>query len=289
MTKIDQNFKNPSPIVEFWNEILVPKCLKYQHILVGGLSRHSDQVFSKLEFPKGQRVLDVGCGFGDTAIEMAQRVGPEGAVLGVDCCPAFLERAWHYAEQSMTPNVRFACKDAEVDLPEGQFDQVFARFGTMFFVNPVAGLRNMKRALKPGGSMTHIVWRNRSSNPWLAAARDVLLEILPQPDADAPNCGPGPFSMADEAQTRKQMEIAGFTDIEFERIDEMVLVGRDISEAIDFQLTLGPAGEIYRNAGAQAIEKRPEIESALQHVFADQMTDRRGIWMESSSWMITAK
>ena len=289
MTSHQAHFAPASPLVEFWNDILVPKCLAYQHILVGGLSRHSDHVFPDLPVHQGQNILDVGCGFGDTAIALARKTGPAGHVLGVDCCPAFLERARQYADQSQASNVGFACADAERFLPRGSFDQVFSRFGTMFFANPVAGLRNMRQALKPGGRLTHIVWRQRTDNPWLAAARDVLLEMLPQPDDNAPSCGPGPFSMADPDLTRNQMAAAGFHDITFKRIDAMVLVGRDIEEAINFQLALGPAGEIYRNAGIQADQKRPEIVRNLRALFEKETRDRRGIWMKSSSWMITAQ
>ncbi len=78
---------------DFWNEILVPKFVKYRHILVGGLTHHSTRVFSLLKVHEGERALDVGCGFGDTAIRLAQRVGPSGSVLGIDCCATFLETA----------------------------------------------------------------------------------------------------------------------------------------------------------------------------------------------------
>lgn len=278
-----------TPLVDFWNEILAPKFLKYRHILVGGLSRHSEAVMPSLDIRSADRILDVGCGFGDTAIDLANRVGPEGQVLGVDCCKAFLDIARHNAEHSFTPNVWFENRDAERGLEEAGFDFVFARFGTMFFTNPVAGLRSMRRALKPGGRMAHIVWRRREDNPWLTAARDTVLQFLPAPGDDAQTCGPGPFSMANEYVTRLQMEAAGFTQIVFRRIDAKVLIGRTVEDAIAFQLALGPAGEIFREAGPLAEERRPEIEAALAELFADVETDERGLWMDSSSWLITAR
>lgn len=254
-----------SPIVDFWIEVMAPKFLKYRHVLVGGLRHHSAAIIPELPTRRGDQVLDVGCGFGDTAIALAGRTGEQGHVLGVDCVPAFVARSWHAAEQMLVGNVSFACRDAERSLPRGEFDYVFARFGTMFFSNPVAGLRNMRRALKPGGRMTHIVWRDRDANPWLSAAREVLLEHLPQPDANAPSCGPGPFSMADETATRAIMEAAGFRNIRFQRVDANVLVGRTVEEAIAFQLALGPAGEIFRLAGAEAQAKRAiSIVSSMQ-------------------------
>ena len=278
-----------SELVEFWNEVLAPKFVKYRHVLVGGLSRHSAAIMPSLGVNSGDHILDVGCGFGDTAIELANRVGPDGTVLGIDCCQAFIDRAWHCAEQSWTENVRFATRDIERGIKEDQFDFVFARFGTMFFANPVAGLRAMRAALKPGGELAHIVWRQRSDNPWLIAARDVVQSFLPVPGDDARTCGPGPFSMADEETTRAQMKAAGFSDIAFKRIDAKVMVGCTIEEAIAFQLAIGPAGETFREAGPLAEEKRPEIEAALAEMFADVETNEQGLWMDSSSWLITAR
>ncbi len=278
--------QDDSEFVRFWNAVLAPKFIRFRHVLVGGLGRHSETVFPMLPVRSGDRVLDVGCGFGDTAIELARRVGPEGSVLGVDCCDAFLDLARRDA--AAVGNLRFARADAEIALPANAFDFVFARFGTMFFANPVAGLRNMRRALRPGGRMTHIVWRRREDNPWLNMARDVVLRFLPAPGDGAQTCGPGPFSMADEAMVGKMMEAAGYGEIEFRRVDAPVRVGRDVADAIAFQLAIGPAGEVFREAGEVAEAKRAEIEAALAEAIERQKIDADGIVMASSSWVISA-
>ena len=278
-----------SPLVDFWNAILAPKLITYQHILVGAGRRHSNQILGSLRVGKGDDVLDVGCGFGDTAIDLANRVAPSGQVLGVDCCQSFLDQAWHRAELSLIPNVQFECRDIETERPDGSFDFVFARFGTQFFANPVAGLRSMRACLRPGGRMAHMVWRNRSDNPWLTRSRAVVETILPPPGEDALTCGPGPFSMANETTTRAQMTAAGFTDINFERVDARVLVGRTTEEAIAFQLALGPAGETFREAGDLGVARKSEVDAALTEMFDDVERDDEGLWMDSSSWLITAR
>ncbi len=278
-----------SEFVEFWNEVLGPKFNRFRHILTGGLTYHSEAVFPKLPLREGDHVVDVGCGWGDTAMKLARIVGPEGSVTGIDCCDMFLDIARQELAETDLKNVTFLRGDAEVALPEGAFDFAFARFGTMFFANPVAGLRNMRRALRPGGRMVHLVWRDRADNPWLSMAKDVVLRFLPPPGDDARTCGPGPFSMADEATTRKMMEIAGYEDIRFERIDAPVLVGRNIQDAIDFQLSIGPAGEVFREADAEAEAKRPQIEEALTDAINRQRREADGIVMASSSWMISAR
>ncbi|WP_425046108.1 class I SAM-dependent methyltransferase [Primorskyibacter sp. S87] len=275
--------------VRFWNEVLAPKFIRFRHILVGGLTRHSAAVFPDLPVHSGDRVLDVGCGFGDTALQLARKVGPNGHVTGVDCCDAFLAEAQKEAAAAGAGNIDFLRADAEKLLPRGEYDFVFARFGTMFFANPVAGLRNMREALRPGGRMVHIVWRNRADNPWLSMARDVVLDFLPQPGDDAQTCGPGPFSMANEDTVLAMMKSAGYTDIEFRRVDAPVLVGRDVEDAIAFQLAIGPAGEVFREAGELAEQRRPEIEAAMAKAIRAETTGDDGIIMPSSSWVITAR
>jgi len=274
--------------VQFWNNVLAPKFIHFRHVLVGGLTHHSEAVFPELPVRVGDKVLDVGCGFGDTAIKLSRIVGPTGSVVGVDCCDVFLNEAIKDANIAGITNLRFERGDAEASLPENEFDFVFARFGTMFFANPVAGLRNMRRALKPGGRMVHIVWRERRDNPWLSMAKDVVLRFLPKPSADALTCGPGPFSMANEDTVRGMMVSAGYTNIAFHRVDAPVLVGRDVKDAIAFQLAIGPAGEVFREAGDKAEEMRPQIEAAMAAAIDAQRAEADGIVMDSSSWVISA-
>lgn len=277
-----------SQFVRFWNDVLAPKFIRFKHILVGGLSRHSEAVFPALPVRRGDHVLDVGCGFGDTAIRLADLTAPTGRVIGVDCCEAFLDHARAEVRSRGLANVSFVKADAEIMLPTNQFDFVFSRFGTMFFANPVAGLRNMRKALRPGGRMVHIVWRERADNPWLSMAKDVVLRYLPAPSADALTCGPGPFSMADETMVRAMMTSAGYAEIEFRRVDAPVLVGKDIGDAVAFQLAIGPAGEVFREAGALAEARRAEIEAALAAAIGSQRKGADGVVMDSSSWVISA-
>lgn len=274
--------------VDFWNEILVPKFVRFKHILVGGLTHHSDKVFPSLMVKDGDRAVDVGCGFGDTAMQLAQRVGPRGYVLGIDCCEGFLEFGRADVKAAGMTNVEFLDADVQTYPFRHDFDFCFSRFGTQFFENPVAALRNMRTALKPGGTMTMIVWRKIDDNPWLGHAKDIVLRYLPPPGDDARSCGPGPFSMANPDVVTKQLKIAGYTKIEFERIDAPVLVGNNVDDAADFQLALGPAGEVYREAGDAARARHEEITEALKTALAPYQTPE-GIVMASSSWKVTAK
>jgi ubiquinone/menaquinone biosynthesis C-methylase UbiE len=277
-----------SQYVDFWNNILVPKFVRWRHILVGGLTLHSERIFPSLQVEAGDKVIDAGCGFGDTAIELARLVGPTGSVLAVDCCDGFLDYGRRDAKVAGLSNVTFLEADVQTYPFQPLHDFCFSRFGTQFFENPVAGLRNMRASLRPGGIMTMVVWRGIKDNPWLGHAKDVVLKFLPPPGDSAQTCGPGPFSMADTGVVTKQLEIAGYKDIQFEQIDAQVFVGKDLDDAAAFQLAIGPAGEVYREAGKLAEQRHDEIANALKAELS-KYERSNGIMMDSSSWKVTAR
>lgn len=136
--------------------------------------------------------------------------------------------------------------------------------------------------------MTMIVWRARNDNPWLTLAREVVLRYLPPVKEHAATCGPGPFSMADTEVVTQQLRIAGYSDAQFRRIDAEVMVGRDLDEAVAFQLAIGPAGEVYREAGKEAECKHAILVAALKDELRKFMRPE-GVMMNSSSWMVTAQ
>lgn len=285
---MSQAVETENEFVDFWNDVLVPKFVRFKHVLVGGLTHHSEKVFPGLQVREGDKVVDVGCGFGDTAIQLAERVGPSGFVTGMDCCEAFLAYGREDARAKGVEHIRFIDADVQTYPFEPEHDFCFSRFGTQFFENPVAALRNMRTSLKPGGIMTMIVWRTIDDNPWLGLPKQIVLDFLPPPGDDARTCGPGPFSMADPDTVTKQLEIAGYDRIEFERIDAPLQVGNNPDDAVEFQLALGPAGEVYREAGEEAERQHDEIAAALKTELSKYETPD-GIVMQSSSWKISAR
>ena len=272
----------------FWNNVLVAKFERFRNILLNGLSYHSEVPLRTLELPAGAKVLDVGCGWGDTAIELAQRVGPSGAVLGLDCCDAFLDKGRKDAAAAGLANVRFVVADVQTYRFQPEYDLCFSRFGMMFFSNPVAAMRNIRTALKPGGRLMFITWRSLADNPWAEIPKKIVLNFLPPPGDNAQTCGPGPFSMASPEVVTAQLNAAGFEDARFTRTDGDVMIGASVQQALEFQLALGPAGEIFREAGEHAEKRRPEIEAALRAELGRHQRDGK-VYMGAASWTITAR
>ncbi|MGH8321878.1 MAG: class I SAM-dependent methyltransferase, partial [Gammaproteobacteria bacterium] len=228
-------------VVEAWNTVLYEKFCRFKHLLVDGLSQHSDAALERCSYSKNQRVLDVGCGFGDSTLRIAKSVGPGGEAVGVDCAENFIRDCELAARQQRIGNARFFTGDVQVGDLRGPYDYAFARFGTMFFEMPGSAMRNIRKALKPGGSFMQIVWRRREENPWLHVAELCVKEIVPvvsHEETDQVHCGPGPFSMAGPDMVSMMLRGAGFERISFERYDCDICIGRDLDDAIEFAMAL---------------------------------------------------
>jgi ubiquinone/menaquinone biosynthesis C-methylase UbiE len=277
--------------VEAWNTVLFEKYCRFRYVLTNGLSGHSDALLKRRPYDRGARVLDVGCGFGDTTRQIAQQVAPTGKAVGVDCARTFIDAAMRESSEARVENASFFVADVQRENLEGPYDHAFSRFGTMFFNMPVPALRNISKALMPGGTLTMIVWRRREDNPWVHEAELRVREIVPvisHEDTDQVHCGPGPFSMAGPDMVSDMLRSAGFDRISFERYDTDVCIGQSMDEAIDFAMALGPAGEIIRLAGAEGEKRKPQVVKALRDTLsAHQRPD--GIWAASSSWFVTAR
>jgi SAM-dependent methyltransferase len=161
----------------------------------------------------------------------------------------------------------------------------------MFFMRPGAAMRNIRRALKPGGEFTMIVWRRREENAWLHDAELRVREIVPvvsHDDTDQVHCGPGPFSMAGPDMVSMMLRGAGYERINFERFDADICIGRDMPEAIEFAMALGPAGEIIRLAGEEGEKRRDAVVAALNEALVTYARPD-GVWAPSSTWFVTAR
>ncbi len=278
-------------VIEAWNTVLFDKFVRFRHLLIEGLSGHSEEALARHAHPAGARVLDVGCGFGDSTIRIARSVAPDGQATGVDCAQNFVDIAASDAGEAGVENASFLVADVQMDDLKGPYDYAFSRFGTMFFMSPGASLRNVRKALKPGGEFTQIVWRKREDNPWLYEAEVRVREIVPvisHEDTDQVHCGPGPFSMADADMVSDMLRGVGYDRVVFERFDTDICIGRDVDEAIEFAMALGPAGEIIRLAGEEGERLKPDVTAALREALTPYARDD-GVWAPSSTWFITAR
>ncbi|HMI81293.1 MAG TPA: class I SAM-dependent methyltransferase [Solirubrobacterales bacterium] len=274
---------------EAWSGPLFDLFVKYRDLTAAGLGAHGETAMRENPPGPGDRVLDLGCGFGETTLRLAELVGAEGSALGIDVAEPFIAMAREEAEERGAGNVEFLTADVQTLELERGFDYAFSRMGLMFFANPVAALRNVRQALAPGGRLCGVVWRRKLDNEWVYRAEQVVEDFLEHPEeSDEPTCGPGPFSMANADTLTEQLQIAGFEEVALRRSDLPLKIGDDLDQAVEFNMSLGPAGEVLRLWGERVEEVRPKIAARLRESLAE-FEGPDGVFAPASTWIITAR
>ena len=275
---------------EAWNGPLFDIWIEYRDIVAEGLRDHGESALAANPPHEGDRVLDIGCGLGDTTVRLAGLVGAAGHAHGVDVAERMIEMAIEEAADAEIENVSFATCDVEVTKFDQTFDYAFSRMGTMFFANPVVALRNVREALAPGGLLNMVVWRRKLDNEFMHRAELVVAEYLEEPEeSDVPRCGPGPFAMANADTVSDVLKNAGYEDIRLARQDLPYKIGNDLDQAVAFNMALGPAAEVLRMWGSRVDEIRPKIADDLRRTLTDYVVDDGSVVAQASTWAITAR
>src|SRR5437879_2682938 len=272
--------------IRYWNETAGPKWVAYQQLLDTQLSALGSQTMDRAQIRPGDRALDVGCGCGDTTLELARRVGPGGRVLGVDVSAAMVARAAGSAREAGLANVRFENADAQTHrFPAAEFDLLYSRFGVMFFADPVAAFTNLRAALGPGGRLAFVCWQALRENPWLFLALQAAAQHLTLPPPSAPDA-PGPFSLANPERLRGIVARAGFERIALEDLrTTLTLGGGTLEQAVRFLTEgVGPVSSILREADPAL---RPTVAAAVRAAIAPFHTPE-GVRLGSAAWIVTA-
>lgn len=275
--------------VRAWDTVLYERWKKNRKVFVDALGGITEELFERFPPPEGGRCIDIGCGFGDTTRRLAELVGPDGFALGSDSSPRFVEDARAEAAEAGVSNVEFETADAQTAGWDPTYDYAFSRMGTQFFAAPVPAMRAIRGALKPGGELRKVCWRRKSESPVWAETEQVVQRFLSRPEEhDADTCGPGPFSLGNPETTRGILGAAGFEEIELHRRDFDYYMGRDMEEAVDALLAIGPGAELIRLNGEYGESRRPEIAAALADHYAPLQQPDGSIVGRGSVWIVAA-
>jgi len=266
--------------IELWNGVVGDRWVLYQETLDARLLGFGEDALAGAELAPGMRVLDVGCGCGDTTLSAASRVGPDGLVTGVDVSRPMLARAKQ--RSASVANVTFVEADASTYTPDVPVDAVLSRFGVMFFENPGAAFANLRTATKPGGRLSFVCWRALDVNPWAAVPLSAVLRVLPPPPPAPPNAS-GPFAFADERRVRGILEGAGYRDVVIEPRTHPFVLGSSVEDAVEMASRMGPAARALRDADDEA---RPRALEMLRQTLAPLAPS---FTLDGNVWRVTAR
>ena len=233
----------------------------------------------------GERAIDIGCGCGDTAIEIARIVGAAGAVLGIDVSRPMLAVARSRGALANCAHLTFRDGDASEAALPANTDLLFSRFGVMFFSQPSPAFSHLRKSLRAGGRCVFACWRTPRDNPWamtpLSAARTAM-GITPAPaDPDAP----GPFAFADEGRLRTILSDAGFGDVDVQRFDAAIALGAAPRSAAESVVQVGPVSRLVREVGAEHL---PIILDAVERALAPLAAPDGRVSLNGSTWIASA-
>lgn len=265
--------------IDYWNTNAGQTWAELQDLLDRQIQPLGAAAMRALAVRPGERILDIGCGCGQSSLELAELTGMGGAVVGADISRPMLEIARGRAKGP----IEFREADAQTaDLGRGGFDAVYSRFGVMFFEDPAAAFANIRTQLKPGGRLAFVCWRSPAENPLMVGPMMAAAPLLPpQPPPDP--LAPGPFAFADPERVRGILEGAGFTDVAIQPFDDRVGAG-GLEQAMALAFRVGPLGR----ALAANPEARESVIDAVRGAIEPYVTDE-GVKMPAAVWIVTAR
>jgi SAM-dependent methyltransferase len=242
---------------------------------------------TRAAFQPGERVLDIGCGGGATSLAIADLVGANGEVVGLDVAPMLVDAARQRAADQGASNVRFICADAaSAALEDAPFDRLFSRFGSMFFAEPVAAFGNLHGLLRQGARIDLAVWGPPRDNLWMMEMMGVARRHVEIPPAEPR--APGPFAFEDLDYLDEVLTTAGFSGIEIEAYEGEQAIGGPgtrPSDAVRFVLSSMGIGRVLA-------EQEPDVQSKasadLEEMFERHYVEGKGIMMACKAWLVSA-
>jgi SAM-dependent methyltransferase len=267
----------------FWNDAGGRTWVELNDLLDHQIEPIGRRALDALAPRSGERLLDVGCGCGQTTLALAERVGPAGQVTGLDISAPMLDLARRRAADEGVGNVGFIAADAQTHAFQSQtFDALFSRFGVMFFDDPAAAFHNLRDALAPGGRLAFVCWRALAENAWMSIPLKAASHRLQPPPPLDPGA-PGPFAFADRDRVLAILRSAGFADIGLEPVN-MPVGGNSLEDSVRLALRVGPLGAMLReNPGAA-----PKVIDDIRAVLSSRLADG-AVWMDGAVWVVTAR
>jgi SAM-dependent methyltransferase len=264
---------------ELWNGRGGAAWVETQDVMDQVLRPMGDALVDAVAALVPDRVLDIGCGSGQTTVAIARRL-IDADVTGIDISEPMVAAARARAARDGV-DARFVRADVQQhDFTAASTDVVMSRFGVMFFDDPVLAFSNLRVAASGGGSLRAVVWRSIDENPFMSAAPRAADPIVPMAPIE-PNA-PGPFGLADVDYTRSVLEQSGWTGIDLEPIDlECTMPEREL---VRYFTRIGAVGRVFGDLDADTQQR---VVAAVRPAF-EPFVDGAEVRFTAACWMVSA-
>ncbi|MGH3382690.1 MAG: methyltransferase domain-containing protein [Actinoallomurus sp.] len=247
------------------------------------LEPHTDRLLAAAAIRPSERVLDIGCGCGDTTVRAA-RAADGGHALGVDVSGVMLAEARRLAERELLGNVDFEQADAQTQpFPAAGFDVALSRFGVMFFDDPRAAFTNIATALRPGGRLVFVCWQEPRKVDYFTLPVKAAATHVGPPRRPGPG-EPGPFSLADPERIRTLLSEAGFGAVDVADLTVRSWFGQDVEDVVGYYRGMPMARSLVANADEQTTEL---VFQTLRDALRPRQSEV-GVQLAAAAWLVTA-
>ena len=271
----------------YWNEVAGPRWVERAAIQEARNTEVAQILLREAHAAAGERVLDVGCGPGATALPLAAAVGPSGHVTGVDIAEPMLGLLRRRVEEQGITNLTPLLADAQTHAFEpASVDLLTSRFGVMFFADHLAAFRNLAKALRPGGRLCMAVWAGIADNMHWQIPFEIAVKHVGPPKPQPPHA-PGPMALGDPDYVREVLNGAGFAEIAIEPT-QFHVIGKSAASEAEHAGALGPSGRLLDEKEADPATRRAVVQET-EAAFAAQFGREGQIRLPGMFFLLSAR
>ena len=231
---------------EFWNEDIGKKWLEEDDSMNERLSILTKELFLRSNINRNDKILDIGCGGGQTSFEASEMVGANGYVIGADISKILLDLA--KKKYANTKNLEFKyCDVQNYEFRENSFNRVISRFGVMFFENPIEAFKNIYNSIQEGGSLNFVCWTNVMENEFFTDPTNIIIKHINKEFPEITRA-PDPLAFSEADYVKKILVSSKFKNVKVEKVFSSISTKDSAEKDGKLLLKLGLGGRLLTDA-----------------------------------------
>jgi ubiquinone/menaquinone biosynthesis C-methylase UbiE len=231
---------------EFWNEGIGKKWVEEDDSMNERLSILTKELFLRSNINRNDKILDIGCGGGQTTFEASEMAGENGYVIGADISKILLDLA--KSKYANTKNLEFKyCDVQNYEFRENSFNKVISRFGVMFFENPIEAFKNIYNSIQEGGSLNFVCWTNVMENEFFTDPTNIIIKHLNKEFPEITRA-PGPLAFSEEDYVKEILISSKFKNVKIEKVYSSISTNDSAEKDGALLLKLGLGGRLLADA-----------------------------------------